>query len=187
RFIEGKDDGKLVKDLDKLLQKQKAFDSALMIEGYVALYRADDTAARTKFTQALTMNPNNRIAMYYLAELAYAHGEYARAATLYAQLLSIAPYQPEIETKRQKAFLLATENLLRAAARAEAENRLAEAEDYYRQALKIAPAEAALHARLADLLTKENKIQEANLERKAVQDLLPAHVTATVKGRSADD
>jgi tetratricopeptide (TPR) repeat protein len=189
RFVEGKNDDKLVKDLDKVVQKQKTFDPALMIQGYVALYRANDTAARAKFTQAITVNPNNRIAMYYLAELAYAHGEYARATTLYAQLLSMGPNQPvDIQTKQEKTFLLATDSLLRAAARAESENRLAEAEDYYRQALKIAPTEAALHSRLADLLSKQNKNQEAELERKAVEDLLGAHVTkpaATTQPRDA--
>src|SRR5262249_1527258 len=187
RFIDGKGDEKLDKDLAKLLQKQKAFDPAMMIQAYLALYRANDTAALAKFTQALTVNPKNRIALYYLAELAYAHAEYARATTLYAQLLSIGPNQPlDIETKREKTFLLATDNLLRAAARAEAENRLAEAEDYYREALKIAPKEATLHARLADLLSKQNKNQEAELERKAAEDLVPAR-TISAKAQPREE
>src|SRR5262245_6615712 len=89
RFLSAKDDAKLVKDLDKLLQKQRTFDPAWMIGGYLALYRGDDMAARGKFIQALGANPANRIAIYYLAELADAHAEYARAAALYAQLQSI--------------------------------------------------------------------------------------------------
>src|SRR6266542_1632792 len=55
RFIGAKDDPKLVKDLDKLLQKQKAFDPAWIIEGYLALYKGDDAIAATKFVQALTV------------------------------------------------------------------------------------------------------------------------------------
>ena len=89
KFLTGKEDAKLVKDLEKLLKKEKAFDPAWVVEGYIELYKGDDTTARQKFTQALTVNAKNRIALYYLAELAYAHSEYARATTLYAQLLSL--------------------------------------------------------------------------------------------------
>jgi hypothetical protein len=173
RFVTAKDDSKLVKDLDKVLQKQKTFDAVWTLEGYIALYKGEDATAREKFTQAVTANPKNRIATYYLAEIAYAQNEYARAATLYAQLLSIGTTRSEIETKRQKAFLLATDNLLRGAARAEGENRLSEAEGFYREALKLAPNEPTLHVRLADLLTKENKKDEAEVERKAAADLSP--------------
>src|SRR5438105_2502274 len=153
RFVGGKEDVKLTKDLDKFLQKQKTFDPAWMIEGFLALYKGNDAAAQEKFMAALNANPKNRIAVYYLAELAYAHAQYARASTLYAQLASLGANTPELETKRQKVFLLATDDLLRAASRAEAENRFAEAESYYRQAINIVPNEPALHARLADLLS----------------------------------
>jgi tetratricopeptide (TPR) repeat protein len=158
------------------------------IQGYVSLYGGDDTAAREKFMRALTLNPKNRIALYYLAELAYVHGEYARAATLYAELQSIAASQPELETKRQKAFLLATDNLLRAAARAEGQNQLAEAEDLYRQALRLAPNEPTLHVRLADILARQNKKEEAEATRKAVEDLVPRRAkTEPVSTRNSDD
>lgn len=173
RFTTATNDSKLAKDLDKLLRKEKNFDPGWIIQGYIALYKGDEPAARAGFAQALTINPNNRIAMYYLAELAYARGEYARAASLYAQLISIDAIHPEIETKRQKAFLLATDDLLRAAARAESENRLSEAEGYYRQALKFAPNEPALHVRLTDLLLKANKKEEAETERKIAESLMP--------------
>src|SRR5437762_11516159 len=56
RFLTGTEDGKVVKDLDKLLKKEKTFDPAWTIEGYIELYKGDDTAARQKFTQALTLN-----------------------------------------------------------------------------------------------------------------------------------
>jgi tetratricopeptide (TPR) repeat protein len=173
RFQAGKEDAKLLKDLDKLLQKQKTFEPAWIIEGYIALHQGDDVLARNKFIQAVSANPKNRIALYYLAELAYAHAEWGRAATLYAELISIDAGRPELETKRQKAFLLATDSLLRGALRAEAENRLAEAEDYYRQALKLAPKEPALHARLVDVLLKDNKKEEAEAERKIIDELTP--------------
>src|SRR5262245_59079962 len=173
RFVTAKDDGRLVKDLDKILQKQKTFDAAWTLEGYLALYKGEDATAREKFTQAVTANPKNRIATYYLSEMAFAQNEYARAATLYAQLLSIDTNHSEIETKRQRAFLLATDSLLRGAARAEGENRLSEAEGYYREALKLAPNEPTLHARLANLLIKENKKDEAEAESKAADDLSP--------------
>lgn len=192
RFLTGKEDEKLVKGLDNFFKKQKTFDPALMVEGYIALYKGDDAAARQKFTQALTLNPNNRIALYYLAELAYAHNEYARATTLYAQLLSVDTPRSDIETKREKALLLATQELLRSAARAEGENRLAEAEQYYRQALSIAPKEPTLHARLADLLARENKKDEAAAETKTVEELTPRRAgspraTGETKSDSLDD
>jgi tetratricopeptide (TPR) repeat protein len=184
RFVTAAGDMKLVKDLDKLLQKQKSFDAAWMIQGYLALYKGDDIAAQEKFTQALALNPAHRTAMYYLSELAYMHGQYFRAATLYAQLLLIDNTHPEIETKRQKAFLLATDDLLRAAARSEAENRLAEAEEYYRQALLLAPKEPVLHARLADLLIKQDKKEAAEAERKAAEALMPR---SAAKARATDE
>jgi tetratricopeptide (TPR) repeat protein len=179
RFVGAKEDSKLMKDLDKLLEKEKTFDPAWMIEGYIALYKGADPVARDRFAQALNVNRNNRIAMYYLAELAYTKADYARASMLYAQLSSLGANTPELETKRQKAFLLATDGLLRSAARAESENRLGEAEDYYRQALTIAPNEPVLHARLADLLTRQDKKEEAAAERKAADDLIPRRVAET--------
>jgi tetratricopeptide (TPR) repeat protein len=185
RFISAKEDAKLLKDLEKFLQKQKTFDPAWMIQGYLYLYKGDETAARQRFTEALVLNPKNRIAMYYLAELAYARGEYARAATFYAQLQSIAPNHPEIETKLQKANLLATDNLLRAAARSESENRFGEAEEFYRQALRLAPNEPALLSRLADLLAKQNKKEEADAVRKAMEDLRPRHNARTRQSEEA--
>src|SRR5262245_27435479 len=76
RFVAGKEDAKLSKDLDKFVQKQKSFDPAVIIQGYLSLYKGDDAAARQKFAQTLTINSKNRIAVYYLSELAYASGEF---------------------------------------------------------------------------------------------------------------
>jgi len=185
RFIAGSDDAKLRKDLDRLLQKEKTFDPAWVIEGYLALYKGDPGAAQARFSDALRVNPNNRIAIYYLAELAFTRGDYRQASTLYGQLLTMRVSLPEIDTKRQRAYLLAMDSLLNAAASAERENRLHEAEDRYRQALAIAPNEPALHAQLADLLIKQNKTEEAEVERKAAEDLVPHLAAKPVEGNSA--
>jgi hypothetical protein len=87
--------------------------------------------------------------------------------------------RPDIETKRQKTLLLATEELLRSVTRAEGENRLADAEQYYRQALTMLPKEPTLHARLADLLARENKKEEADAERKIAEGLMPRRAAIT--------
>jgi tetratricopeptide (TPR) repeat protein len=187
RFVSGKDDAKLAKDLDKLLKKQKSFDAAWILQAYLALYKNDQGTARSRFTQALALDPKNRIAIYYLAEMAFAQSDYARAAVLYSQLISLNVSGPDMETKRQTARLLATDNMLRAAALAESENRLGDAEGYYRQALLIAPNEPALHVRLADLLAKENRASEAAAERKIAEDLSPRQAARPRDGSRADD
>src|SRR5262245_6136876 len=187
RFITGTDDGKLAKDLDKFLQKQKTSDPGWIIQGYLSLYKRENATAQAKFMQALQVSPKNRIALYYLAELAFANGDYARSAALYAELLAMGATLPEVETKRQRAFLLATENLLNGAVRAERENRLAEAEDYYRQALKMAPNEPALHARLLDLLVRQDKKDEAEAERKIIDDLIPRRAANPVTPETKAD
>ncbi|HYR42780.1 MAG TPA: S-layer homology domain-containing protein [Terriglobia bacterium] len=178
RFLAGSADTKLTKDLDNLVKKQKNFDAALTIQAYIELYKGNDAAAIQKFQQALGMNANNRIALYYLGELAYTHQDYVRANTFYSLLLSIDKNRTDIEPKRQKALLLATDSLLRSAARAQAENRLSEAEEFYKQALAMAPREPAVHTLLADLLAKENKIDEAAAERKAAEELTPRRGTS---------
>jgi len=185
RFVSAANDEKLAKDLDKFLQKQRTIDAVWVLQGYLALFKHDNGTARAKFTEALKVNPKNRIATYYLAEIAFADGDYARSAALYAELLSMGATIPEIETKRQRAFLLATDSLLSAAARAERENRLPEAEAYYRQALKIVPNEPTFHDRLADLLQKQNKTEEAAAERKIVEDLVPRRTAKPIVAEDA--
>jgi hypothetical protein len=177
RFLSGKDDTKVVKDLDKILKKQKNFDPAVTLKGYTSLYRGDDATARQEFTKALSLNSKNRIALYYLAELSYAVQDYAGAADLYSELLKIDASRGEAETKRQRALLLAIDELVRSADRAVMDSRLTEAEDYYRRSLRIAPNEPTLHTRLADLLDRENKRAEAEAERKTAEALAPRHAT----------
>src|SRR5438105_806552 len=178
RFLAGTADTRLTKDLDNLVKKQKNFDPALTIQAYIELYKGNDAAATQKFQQALGMNASNRIALYYLGELAYTHQDYVRANTFYSMLLSIDKNRTDVEPKRQKALLLATDSLLRSAARAEAENRLSEAEEFYKQALAMAPREPAVHTRLADLLARENKTEEAAAERKVAEELAPRRGTS---------
>jgi tetratricopeptide (TPR) repeat protein len=179
RFLTGKEDAKVEKDLDKILKKQKTFDPALTIKGYTALYKGNDAAASQEFTKALSLNPKNRIALYYLAELAYAHNEYSRAADLYSRLLAIDTSRSDAETKRQRALLLAIDELVRSADRAVVDSRLTEAEDFYRRSLRIAPNEPTLHARLADLLDRQNKKAEAESEHKIAEALSPRNAART--------
>jgi tetratricopeptide (TPR) repeat protein len=173
RFVAGSGDAKLEKDLDNFSRKQKTFDPPLVIAGYIRLYLRDYMGARQKFTLAVAINRENRIALYYLAEIAYLNQEYARAADLYGQLVTLSSPYPDIETKRERAVLRATDEVLQSGARAEAENRLADAEQAYRQALTMLPNEPLLHRHLADLLVRENKPADAEAERKAAEDLLP--------------
>ncbi len=173
RFLSGQADVQLKKDLDLLIKKQKNFDPAMTIEGFLELYKGNDAAAAQKFEEAFTANSNNRIAVYYLAELAYAHKDYIRANTFYSILLSLDKTRTDVEEKRLKAMLLATDDLVRSAARAETENRLSDAEEFYRRALAMAPKEPTLHLRFADLLARENKADEAAAERKIAEDLMP--------------
>jgi tetratricopeptide (TPR) repeat protein len=173
RFVAGKSDSQVIKDLDSLLKKQKSFDPAVTIQGYIDLYKGNDPGAAQKFQQAYSWNTANRIAVYYLAELAYAHREYAQANRFYSLLLSIDHNQTDVEPKRQKALLLATDELLRSALLAETDNRLNDAEQLYRQALIIVPNDPTLHLRLADLYTKQNKLDLASEQRKTAEELSP--------------
>ena len=161
RFLTGKEDPKIIKDSANLLKKEKDFEPVLMLGAYVDLYAGRRAEAERKLETVLARNPRHRIATNYLADLTFARQEYARASELYARLLALDGARTDVEPKRQKAFLLATENLLRNAAKAEQENRPAEAEAIYREALRIAPNEPILHAGLGELLLRQQKWDEA--------------------------
>ena len=161
RFLTGKEDAKLTKDLDGFLKKQKDLPAAITIEAYLDLYKGDDSAAVSKFRKAVSLNPNDTIALYYLAEMAFAAQDYGGANDFYSRLLTADKTRTDVEAKRQKSFLLATDKLLRDAAQAEQENRLTVAEQAYRRALEMAPREPSLNKRFADLLAKEKKWEEA--------------------------
>ena len=64
RFVSSKEDAKLLKDLDKQAKKQKNIDSLWVMQGYLHLYRGEDSAARETFTQAVQINSTTRIALY---------------------------------------------------------------------------------------------------------------------------
>ena len=187
RFVAGKADAQVTKDLDKLLKKQKNLDAAVIIQAYIDLYRGNDGVAGQKFKQALALNSANRISLFYLAELSFARSDYAEANRLYSLLLAMDSSRTDVEPKRQKALLLATEELLRSAALAEQNNRLSEAEQLYRHALTIVPQDPILHLRLASLLAKENKSDEASAERKAAEDLSPRRAVPNAPTRTTDD
>jgi len=190
RFLTGQADSQLTKDLDLLIKKQKNFDPAITIGGFLELYKGNDAGAAQKFEQAFSANSKNRIAVYYLAELAYAHKDYIRANTFYSILLSLDKTRTDVEEKRLKALLLATDDLVRSATRAETEDRLSEAEEFYRRALAMAPKEPTLHLRFAALLAKENKADEAATERKIAEDLMPLRAgkaPANAEPRRGDD
>jgi tetratricopeptide (TPR) repeat protein len=183
QFIVAKADLVLIKELDNLIKKEKSFDPALTLQAYIELYRGNDAGAAEKFQQAYSLNPANRIALYYLAELAYAHQDYSQANRYYSLLLSLDSNRTDLEPKRQRALLLATDQLLRSAALAEKDNRLSDAERLYKQALTILPNDPTLHLRLADLLVKENKLDEAAGQRKTSEELSPRR-TETVRNNS---
>jgi tetratricopeptide (TPR) repeat protein len=184
RFVTGREDAKLKRDLDSFALKQKTFGPAVTLQAYLSLYSGDYATAVQRFNQALTLDAKNSIAVYYLAEIAYIQQDYARAAALYTRLLPLDSRRPDIETKRQRALLLATDATLRSGARAEAENRLVDAEQAYRQALTVLPNEPSLHQRLADLLARENKNDEAAVERRAAEALMPARGRSGGPGRA---
>ena len=161
RFLTGKEDARIIKDSEKLLKKQKDFEPVLTLTAYLDLYAGRRTDAERKLETVLTRNPTHRIALSYLAELSFTREDYARASELYTKLLMVDSSRTDVEPKRQKALLLATENLLRNAARAQQENRFGDAEALYRQALRIAPGEPALHAELGGMFLKQEKWEDA--------------------------
>ena len=189
RFIAAKADSQLTKDLDNLIKKQKTLDPAVTVQGYIELYKGNDAGAAQKFQQAYSLNPANRIAVFYLAELAYVHQDYSQANRFYSLLLSIDSSRTDVEPKRQKALLLATEELLRSAALAEKDNHLNDAEQLYRQALTIVPNDPTLHLRLADLFVKQNKLDDAEAQRKTAAALLPRRtdIVRNTPGAKSDD
>ena len=71
RFVAGREDAKLRRDLDSFAYKQKTFVPAVILQGYLNLYNGDYSAAVQRFNQVLTLDPKNGISIYYLAEIAY--------------------------------------------------------------------------------------------------------------------
>lgn len=159
-----KDDSKVADDTTNLLKKNKDFPPLLLIQAYIGFYGGKPAEAEKQFNFVLTKDPANRIALFYLSEMSYARNDFAAAADLYTRLLAVDHSHPELDPKLQKSLLLAADNFLNDAARAEAAGRLADAEQIYRQALKRTPSEPVLHALLGGVLAKEKKWAEALAE-----------------------
>jgi tetratricopeptide (TPR) repeat protein len=161
RFLSGDGDSQVVRDADKLLKKQKDFTPAMVVQAYADLYMARPDDAERQFEKVLAQESNNRIALFYLAEMAFARDDFRRATELYSRLIAMDRERTDLEPKRQQALSLATEKLVRDAARAEGENRLADAEDLFRQASQLAPQQAVLQDQLGIILLKRQKWGEA--------------------------
>src|SRR5688572_3627710 len=119
RFVAGREDAKVLNDLNKLLKKQKDLTAAMIVSAYIDMHAGKDSSAIPRFRQVLTINPKDKIALYYLGEFAFAGRDYTGAADYYSKLLAVDAGRYEIEAKRQKAILLSAENLLQDASHAE--------------------------------------------------------------------
>src|SRR5262245_45718100 len=82
RFRNGKEDAKVVKDLDKLLKKNPDQVSLIVLEAYLDLYNDRLPEGEKKLETVLNSAPANKIALSYLAEFAFARGDYDRASDL---------------------------------------------------------------------------------------------------------
>jgi tetratricopeptide (TPR) repeat protein len=173
RFLSGKEDARTIKDIEKLLKIKKDFEPGLIVLAYIDLSAGKTVEAGRKLEQVLQLNPRHRIALSYLSDLAFAHNDYARAADLYARLLVVDSTRTDVESRRQKAELLATEQLLRAASSAAEGNQFSEAEGLYQQALKIAPDEPILYTELGALQVRQKKWEEALAHFRRAFELRP--------------
>jgi tetratricopeptide (TPR) repeat protein len=184
RFLSANEDASVLRDADKLLNKQKDLEPVLLLEAYLNLYLGRSEDAERQFEKVLAKNPTSRVALFYLAELTYAREEFRKAGDFYGRLIELDHGRYDLEMKRQKALLLATDELLRKAVASMGEGRLGEAEGLYRQALQIAPEEPVLQGQLGLLLLMEEKWQDALNTFQRQADL--SGLTADVKRHMAD-
>ena len=159
-----KEDAKIFAELDKVLKKNPDLTPALWVQTYIDLYAGRQVKAEQRMDAILARRPSDRVALYYLAEFAYTRNDYVHASGLYRRLKAIDNSHPDVDMKSQRAFLLAMQNLVQAAASAAQENRLGDSERLYRQALDLAPEEASLHGQLAAVLVRAGKLDDANAE-----------------------
>ncbi|HET9215475.1 MAG TPA: tetratricopeptide repeat protein [Terriglobia bacterium] len=163
RFLSGKEDTKVASDLDRFFKKHPEALSGLIVHAYIDLYAGRIMESERRFHQVLARQSMDPVALFYLGELAYARGDFVTANDFFTRLQARRP-APEVEMKRQRALLLAMDTLWQGARRAAADNQLPEAERLYRQALHLAPREAALHGQLGDVLQRAGKRDEAEAE-----------------------
>jgi tetratricopeptide (TPR) repeat protein len=157
-----KEEAKVAAELEKLLKKNPEVVAAMLLQAYVDLYSGQQAKAEQRLETILAKRPSDRVALSYLAESAYNRNDFVRASGLYRRLKAVGNSHPDLELKSQRALLLAMQSLVQDASRAAQTNRLADAERLYRQALELAPEEAALHGQLAAVLVREGKLDEAN-------------------------
>jgi tetratricopeptide (TPR) repeat protein len=158
-----KEETKLAADFDKFLKKNPDFVPVIMLQAYMDLYAGRQANAERRLETVLSKRPADRVPLYYLAEFAYARNEYARASVLYRRLKAADSTRTDLDLKSQRAFLLGMQGLVQEATAAAQADRLVDAERLYRQALELAPEEAALHGQLAAVLARAGKRDEANV------------------------
>jgi tetratricopeptide (TPR) repeat protein len=164
RFARGKEDDKVMKDTDKLLQKNPNVVALVMLEAYIDLYGHRTSASEAKFEQVLKLSPNSKVALSYLSDAALNREDYRRALDLYSRLLAADPSRTDVEPKRQKALLRATQDIIASASAAEKAGHFDEAEAQYSQAVQLAPQEPSLHEKLGGLYAKQMKWEPALAE-----------------------
>lgn len=166
-----KEDAKVSAEFDKLLKKNPDAVAAMLVQAYIDLYAGQPAKAEQRFETILAKRPADRVALYYLAEFAYARNDYARASGLYRRLKAVDNSRPDVDVKSQRAFLLAMQGLVQEATAAARADRLGDAERLYRLALELAPEEAGLHGQLAAVLARAGKQDEANVELRRQAEL----------------
>jgi tetratricopeptide (TPR) repeat protein len=169
RFLEApgkkdaaREEAKVFTEIDKFLKKNPEVIAAVWVQAYMDLYAGRQKEAEKRLEAIVAKRPADRTALYYLAEFAYTRNDYVRASGLYRRLKAVDTSRPDVDMKSQRAFLLAMQTLVQEAASAAQSNRLSDAERLYRQALELAPDEAALHGQLAAVLIRSGKTDEAN-------------------------
>jgi predicted Zn-dependent protease len=116
----------------------------------------EPAAARRHLEELLARLPDEYAAQSLLAQLELLGGSTERAAALYAQLVRRAPQFGEISNLGTAYLLL---------------GRYAEAEERFRQGLRLQPANPFVALNLADTLLLEGRRREAEVRYRALLDL----------------
>jgi hypothetical protein len=170
RFLTGKEDSKVFDELTKTLKKHPELVPALLAQSYVDLYAGRYSEAERRFELVLSKNPSDVVALTYLADFAYARGNYVRAAEYYTRLKTVNTAASSLQMKSQRSLLLAMDSLLQGARRAIAENRSTDAQQLYQQALSLAGHEPGLREQFSEALNPKTD------EKTVALDLAPVAV-----------
>jgi len=152
RFLGGKEDTKVFDELTKGLKKNPDVLPSILLQAYIDLYGGRPAEAERRLEFVLSKNPSDPVALTYLADFAYTRGDYVRASELYARLKMIDVSGSSLQMKSQRSLLLAMEALLQGAKLAISENRSADAQKFYQQALNLAGHEPALRDQLNEAM-----------------------------------